>query len=70
MGPSGNPLETYFRNNQGRLIHKWLHYFDIYDRHLSRFRGQDVHVVEIGVAGGGSLGMWREYFGPSARISK
>lgn len=63
-----NDLETYFDQNAGRLIHKWKHYFEIYDRHFSRFRGTDVHVVEIGVYQGGSLQMWKHYFGPKCRI--
>jgi Methyltransferase domain len=53
----------------GPGMYKWRHYFDVYDRHLSRFRGRDTHLVEIGVAGGGSLGMWRDYLGPEARIT-
>ncbi|RLV49691.1 class I SAM-dependent methyltransferase [Nocardioides mangrovicus] len=63
-----NPLETWFRRHEGRLVHKWIHYFEIYDRHFSRFRGQDVTIVEFGVSHGGSLQMWRDYFGPRARI--
>jgi hypothetical protein len=63
-----NDLEKYFTENTGRLIHKWRHYFEIYDRHFSRFRGTDVHLVEFGVAQGGSLQMWKHYFGPKARI--
>src|SRR5712691_846135 len=63
-----NDLEKYFTHNPGRLIHKWTHYFEIYDRHLSRFRGTDVHLVEIGVYHGGSLQMWKHYFGPTSRI--
>jgi len=63
-----NELEQQFRTNTGRLIHKWHHYFDIYDRHFSRWRGKDVVVVEIGVAQGGSLEMWKKYFGLHARI--
>jgi len=63
-----NDLEKYFTGNTGRLIHKWTHYFDIYDRHFARFRGTDVHVVEFGVSHGGSLQMWKRYFGPDARI--
>lgn len=63
-----NDLEKYFTENTGRLIHKWKHYFEIYDRHFSRFRGTDVHVVEFGVSHGGSLQMWKHYFGPDARI--
>jgi cephalosporin hydroxylase len=64
-----NPLEAYFRANQGRLIHKWMHYFDIYDRHFSPYRGREVNVVEFGVSHGGSLQMWRNYFGRRARIT-
>lgn len=63
-----NDLERYFENNTGRLIHKWLHYFEIYDRHFSRFRGKNVKILEIGIFHGGSLQMWKEYFGPGAQI--
>jgi hypothetical protein len=63
-----NDLEKYFTENTGRQIHKWKHYFEIYDRHFSRFRGTDVHVVEFGVFQGGSLQMWKQYFGPNANI--
>lgn len=63
-----NPLQSYFENNQGRIIHKWLHYFDIYHRHLNSYRGKPVTVLEFGVGQGGSLQMWRDYFGDAARI--
>ena len=63
-----NDLERYFLDNTGRQIHKWHHYFEIYDRHLARYRGTDVHVLEFGVAQGGSMQMWKEYFGPRCRI--
>ena len=63
-----NDLERYFRENTGRLIQKWHHYFEIYDRHLARFRGTEVHVLEFGVAQGGSMQMWKHYFGPRCRI--
>jgi len=63
-----NDLEKYFTENTGRLIHKWKHYFEIYDRHFSRFRDTEVHVVEFGVSQGGSLQMWKQYFGPNSKI--
>jgi 23S rRNA U2552 (ribose-2'-O)-methylase RlmE/FtsJ len=63
-----NDLEKYFLGNTGKLISKWNHYFDVYDRHFSKFRGTDVHIVEFGVFQGGSLQMWKDYFGPKARI--
>ena len=64
----GNPLEEYFRNNPGRAMYKWTHYFDIYHRHLAPYRGRSPIVLEIGVYHGGSLQMWRRYFGPGTRI--
>lgn len=63
-----NDLEKYFRENKGRLIHKWIHYFGVYDRHFSRFRNKEITILEIGVSHGGSLQMWKEYFGPKAKI--
>ena len=63
-----NDLETFFRRHTGRRLHKWLHYFEIYDRHFSRFRGTAPVVLEFGVSQGGSLEMWQEYFGPGARL--
>jgi len=63
-----NELREYFESNPGRMIHKWAHYFEIYERHLARYRGSDVVVVEIGVYQGGSLQMWKDYFGGRARI--
>jgi hypothetical protein len=63
-----NDLERYFRQNDKRLIDKWVHYFDIYDRHFSRFRGREITILEIGVYQGGSLQMWKEYFGAKAKI--
>jgi len=64
-----NPLIEFLENNrEGRLVHRWRHYFDIYHRHFARFRGQQLTMIEIGVFNGGSLRMWRDYFGPQAKI--
>jgi hypothetical protein len=67
--PIKNDLEYFFDNNQdGPGIWKWLHYFPVYERYLSKFRGKEIHFCEIGIYSGGSLKMWREYFGPQAHI--
>ncbi|MES2226296.1 MAG: class I SAM-dependent methyltransferase [Pseudomonadota bacterium] len=63
-----NDLKRFFRQHHGRLIHKWLHYFEIYDRHFARFRGGPVNILEFGVSQGGSLQMWRDYFGQQAQL--
>jgi Methyltransferase domain len=57
-----------FYENSGSIVHKWRHYLDIYNRYLERYRGQSVRFLEIGVSKGGSLAMWRRYFGPEAKI--
>jgi len=64
-----NPLQSYFdAHTEGRGIWKWTHYFDIYHRHLSKFVGRDVHLLEIGVYSGGSLQMWRDYLGQKCHV--
>jgi len=63
-----NDLETYFNQNTKRVIYKWSHYFEVYDRHFSKYRGKDIVILEIGTFNGGSLQMWKEYFGDKAKI--
>lgn len=63
-----NDLQRYFYNNEGNMIDKWEHYFEIYDRYFYKYRNTEVIFVEIGVFQGGSLQMWKEYFGPKAKI--
>jgi hypothetical protein len=63
-----NELLTYFERNTGGLIHKWGHYFDIYDFHLSKMRGSAKTLLEFGVSHGGSLQMWKHYFGKDIKI--
>lgn len=64
----GTVLREFFEGADHRLIHKWMHFFEIYDRHFAKFRGRPVSVLELGVYHGGSLQMWKHYFGPQARI--
>lgn len=53
---------------RGMAVHKWHHYIPIYDRYFKNFRDRDIRFLEIGVSKGGSLQVWREYFGSSAII--
>ena len=53
-----------FNNHTGNRLHKWNHYFEIYDRHFSRFVNKSPVIVEIGVSQGGSIDMWQKFFGP------
>jgi len=69
--PIPGDIENWFFNHKvGRVVWKWHHYFDIYEEIFRRFRWEDhpVSFVEIGTRDGGSLEMWKSYFGPSSRI--
>ena len=65
-----NPLYEYFKNNSwpGYFQVDYIFFFDIYHRHFERFRNTDATILEIGVFHGGSLQMWKNYFGPRAII--
>jgi hypothetical protein len=57
-----------FLNHKGRPVHKWKHYFPVYESHLARFVGRPVTIFEIGCGKGGSLQLWKQHFGPLAQI--
>jgi SAM-dependent methyltransferase len=62
-------LERWFdEHTDGDGVWKWRHYFDIYERHFRKFVGREVHMLEIGIYSGGSLEMWREYFGDGLHL--
>jgi len=65
LGYDGEMLRL-FAGNKGKVVHKWHHYIPLYDKYFSQYRGTKVRMLEIGVSKGGSLAMWRKYFGEDA----
>lgn len=73
-GPQPGPIEAAFFAHRGRIVHKWHHYLPLYDRYFAPYRSgfpagaatRPIRMLEIGVSKGGSLEMWRRYFGPDA----
>lgn len=57
-----------FQNHTGRIIHKWTHYFPVYEKWFAQYIGKPLVFLEIGCGKGGSLQMWKQYFGPHAII--
>lgn len=47
---------------------KHTNYFEVYDKLMNKFVGEPITFVEIGILDGGSLFMWRDFFGKNARI--
>ncbi|NND49615.1 MAG: class I SAM-dependent methyltransferase, partial [Rhizobiales bacterium] len=62
-------LERVVAAYSGRVANKWKHYYPIYGRHFGHLRGRPCKIFEIGVADGGSLALWRKYFGAAAQIT-
>lgn len=54
---------------KGPQIHKWHHYFEVYESVLEPYRHQPLNLLEIGLWKGGSLALWRRYFGEHAMIA-
>ncbi len=61
-------LWSEFLTHGGHAIHKWTHYFPAYERHLARYVDRPVLLLEIGCGEGGSLQMWKRYFGAQAQV--
>lgn len=66
-GFDGELLELYASGTE-RVVNKWHHYLPLYDRYFARWRNRPFRFLEIGVSRGGSLDLWRRYFGPEAVI--
>jgi hypothetical protein len=61
-------LEELFDRGTGGRCSKWRHYFEIYERYFSRFKGTECAYLEIGVQLGGSLDIFKEYLGDRTRV--
>jgi hypothetical protein len=59
-------FKCYLKSKYRSLKHD--NYFHIYELLLKKYKKKEIVFVEIGVSNGGSLFMWRSYFGKKARI--
>ncbi len=50
------------------LSYKHSSYFQVYEKCFTPYINKPITFVEVGVLNGGSLFMWRKFFGPKARI--
>lgn len=63
-----NAYRHFFDVAPHRMMQKWDNYFDVYARHLARFRDHPVTFLEIGISQGGSLDMWRRLLAPGSLV--
>ena len=55
-------IKELFHKHEGFRIHKWDHYLDIYDMYFSKYVDKPINFLEIGIAHGGSMEVWKQYF--------
>lgn len=67
MNLKSNKLFLHFKNSKFFSL-KQENYFNIYVDLFKKYKNKKITLVEIGVANGGSLYMWRSFFGRKARI--
>lgn len=63
---NSSSLRSFFRSPYRSIKHST--YFNVYDHLFASYKNKKIIFVEIGVLDGGSLFMWRDFFGPKARI--
>jgi hypothetical protein len=61
-------IKAIYDQHSGKLLNKWAHYLDIYEKFFAPYRNKKIVLLEFGVAHGGSLELWRKYFGNDAQI--
>ena len=57
-----------FFKSSPRYSIKWNNYFEIYENIFKKYVNKKITFVEIGIGNGGSLFMWRKFFGNKAKI--
>ncbi|MCM2563771.1 class I SAM-dependent methyltransferase [Lutimaribacter sp. EGI FJ00015] len=62
-------FRKYFEGTDDRVLMKWAHYYDIYERELAQSRDRPVSFLEIGVFKGGSVPMWKAFLADGSRLT-
>lgn len=55
-------IRELFENHSGHVVDKWSSYIDYYESLFEKYGNSPVHILEIGIANGGSLELWGEIF--------
>lgn len=71
---SGGEFGELLSKHRGYKISKWIHFINIYEELLAPYKqvqrnaSNPLRMLEIGVARGGSLEVWKKYFGDNTLI--
>lgn len=62
-------LYEQFLSRDDLTVHKWHHYFPVYETYFEKYRGHAPKMLEIGVGHGGSSRMFADWLGEGTRIT-
>ena len=66
MNKKSELLDLFYKSEKKSL--KWDKYFPVYEDLLSKYKNKKITFVEVGILNGGSLEIWKKYFGKDSRI--
>jgi 23S rRNA U2552 (ribose-2'-O)-methylase RlmE/FtsJ len=61
-------ISDLFQKKKDGSIYKWKHYLLIYEQLFQSFKKDNIKILEIGVLRGGSLRLWKDYFGKNSVV--
>ncbi len=64
---SNSEIYKIFKKSKKSSV-KWTSYFQVYDQIFKKYKNKKITFVEVGVANGGSLFVWKKYFSKKSRI--
>ena len=59
-------IDLFYESNNRSI--KWKKYFPVYENLFNTYKNKKITFVEIGILDGGSLEIWKKYFGKNSRI--
>lgn len=68
MNSSKPSLFQLFKDPAYGRVYKWHHYLEVYESFFQKFCGKPLVILEIGILDGGSLRLWRNYFGDQCKV--
>lgn len=66
MSNSKKLIDLFYESKKKSI--KWKKYFSVYEELFQKYKGKKITFIEIGILDGGSLEIWKNYFGPKAKI--
>ena len=64
-----NYFPDYMHRTDDLMINKMDHYLDVYHRVMAPWKNKDIRFLEIGIWKGGSINLWKGFFGSHTELT-